>query len=139
MELLTSYVDYASYMNVGRGLSSSANITPDGTISVKLDLKHKLPDLPEEHAQEVKEFAVEEDELEWRRFPSLNIVIMIVGSRGDVQPYIALGKRLIADGHRVRLASHETFRSFVNEHGLEFFDIGGDPADLMSYMVQSVF
>ncbi|KAF8890234.1 glycosyltransferase family 1 protein [Mucidula mucida] len=124
-------------MNVGRGLSSSANITPDGTISVKLDLKHKLPDLPEEHAQEVKEFAVEEDELEWRRFPSLNIVIMIVGSRGDVQPYIALGKRLIADGHRVRLASHETFRSFVNEHGLEFFDIGGDPADLMSYMVKN--
>lgn len=57
---------------------------------------------------------------------------------GDVQPYVALGKRLQRDGHRVRLATHETFRKFVSvENGLEFFDIGGDPADLMSYMVKS--
>lgn len=56
---------------------------------------------------------------------------------GDVQPYVALGKRLQKDGHRIRIASHETFRSFVTEHGLEFFDIGGNPQDLMSYMVKS--
>jgi UDP:flavonoid glycosyltransferase YjiC (YdhE family) len=56
---------------------------------------------------------------------------------GDVQPYVALGKLLLADGHRVRIASHETFRSFVNEAGLEFFNIGGNPQDLMSYMVKS--
>jgi sterol 3beta-glucosyltransferase len=34
---------------------------------------------------------------------------VIVGSRGDVQPYIALALQLVADGHRVRLA---TVRSF---------------------------
>jgi sterol 3beta-glucosyltransferase len=58
-------------------------------------------------------------------------------STGDVQPYVALGKVLHKDGHRVRIASHETFRSFVNDCGLEFFNIGGDPKELMSYMVRS--
>ena len=58
-------------------------------------------------------------------------------SAGDVQPYVALGKELIRDGHRVRLATHETFRDFVTGAGLEFFNIGGNPADLMSYMVKS--
>ena len=56
---------------------------------------------------------------------------------GDVQPYVALGKRLVEDGHRVRLATHETFRQFVTNSGLEFFNIGGNPQDLMSYMVKS--
>ncbi|KAK0185950.1 UDP-Glycosyltransferase/glycogen phosphorylase [Armillaria mellea] len=127
-------ISYGKYIAAGKGLVSSASITPDGRISVSLDLKHKLPDLPEDHALDVKEFAVDR---EWRRFPKMNIVIMIVGSRGDVQPYVALGKRLMKDGHRIRIASHETFRSFVTEHGLEFFDIGGNPQDLMSYMVKN--
>ena len=73
----------------------------------------------------------------------MNIVIQIVGSRGtliksdilkagDVQPFIALGNRLQAYGHRVRIATHPTFKDFVTEAGLEFFSIGGDPAELMS-------
>lgn len=56
---------------------------------------------------------------------------------GDVQPYVALGKRFLEDGHRVRIATHETFRQFVTDAGLEFFSIGGNPQDLMSYMVKS--
>ena len=49
----------------------------------------------------------------------------------------ASAKRLRHDGHRVRIATHGKFRTFVKEHELEFFDIGGDPEDLMSYMVRS--
>jgi sterol 3beta-glucosyltransferase len=56
---------------------------------------------------------------------------------GDVQPYVALGKMLQNDGHRVRIATHETFRTFIKDAGLEFFCIGGNPQDLMSYMVKS--
>jgi UDP:flavonoid glycosyltransferase YjiC (YdhE family) len=56
---------------------------------------------------------------------------------GDVQPYVALGKELLKDGHRIRIATHETFRDFVTGEGLEFYDIGGNPQDLMSYMVKS--
>ncbi|KAK0748260.1 hypothetical protein B0T21DRAFT_279757 [Apiosordaria backusii] len=69
--------------------------------------------------------------------PKLNVVIQIVGSRGDVQPFIALGLVLRDTyGHRVRIATHGTFKDFVEENGLEFFDIGGDPAELMAFMVK---
>ena len=39
--------------------------------------------------------------------------------------------------HRVRLATHGTFKKFVEENDLEFFDIGGDPAELMAFMVKN--
>lgn len=68
----------------------------------------------------------------------LNVVIHVVGSRGDVQPFIALGKTLKArHNHRVRLATHAVFQKFVESNGLEFFNIGGDPARLMLFMVNN--
>ncbi|KAK9847344.1 sterol glucosyltransferase [Penicillium brevicompactum] len=67
----------------------------------------------------------------------LNIVIHIVGSRGDVQPFVALGSRLRRNGHRVRLATHGKFKDFVQKEGLEFFQIGGNPEELMSFMVKN--
>ncbi|KAK4205486.1 hypothetical protein QBC40DRAFT_320357 [Triangularia verruculosa] len=69
--------------------------------------------------------------------PSLNIVIQVVGSRGDVQPFVALGDALRGYGHRVRLATHNVFEDFVRTAGLEFYPIGGDPEDLMAYMVKN--
>ena len=70
--------------------------------------------------------------------PPMNVVIHVVGSRGDVQPFVALGIVLKKTyGHRVRLATHPTFRGFVEENGLEFFSIGGDPAELMAFMVKN--
>jgi UDP:flavonoid glycosyltransferase YjiC (YdhE family) len=60
-----------------------------------------------------------------------------VGSRGDVQPFVAVGIELQKHGHRVRLATHNVFEQFVRETGLEFYPIGGDPADLMAYMVKN--
>ncbi|KAE8145253.1 hypothetical protein BDV25DRAFT_133954 [Aspergillus avenaceus] len=67
----------------------------------------------------------------------LNIVIQVVGSRGDVQPFIALGNELQKHGHRVRLATHNVSDSFVKKSGLEFYPIGGDPAELMAFMVKN--
>jgi UDP:flavonoid glycosyltransferase YjiC (YdhE family) len=70
--------------------------------------------------------------------PPLNVVIHVVGSRGDVQPFVALGKVLRETyRHRVRLATHPVFKEFVLENGLEFFSIGGDPAELMAFMVKN--
>lgn len=59
--------------------------------------------------------------------PPLQIVILIVGTRGDVQPFVAIGNRLQEYGHRVRLATHSNFKEFVLAAGLEFFALGGDP------------
>lgn len=72
------------------------------------------------------------------QFPlRLNIVIQVVGSRGDIQPFVALGKELRKHGHRVRLATHLTFRDDIKKEGLEFFNVGGDPEQLMAFMVQN--
>ncbi|XP_073142407.1 sterol 3-beta-glucosyltransferase UGT80A2-like isoform X1 [Henckelia pumila] len=69
--------------------------------------------------------------------PPLQIVMLIVGTRGDVQPFIAIGKRLQEDGHRVRLATHSNFKEFVMAAGLEFYPLGGDPKVLAAYMVKN--
>jgi sterol 3beta-glucosyltransferase len=67
--------------------------------------------------------------------PPLNIVVQVVGSRGDVQPFVALGVALQKYGHRVRLATHDNFDKFVRSAGLEFYPIGGDPEDLMAVSI----
>lgn len=71
--------------------------------------------------------------------PRLNIAIHIVGSRGDVQPFIPIAKLLSSPpyGHRVRICTHPVFKDFVESQGLEFFSIGGDPEALMAYMVKN--
>ena len=55
----------------------------------------------------------------------------------NLDTYFSLGQALCAAGHRVRLATHNTFRKFVRGNGLEFFPLAGDPADLMSFMVKN--
>eukprot|EP01025_Chloroclados_australasicus_P044544 TRINITY_DN4838_c0_g1_i2.p1 TRINITY_DN4838_c0_g1~~TRINITY_DN4838_c0_g1_i2.p1 ORF type:complete len:683 (-),score=66.03 TRINITY_DN4838_c0_g1_i2:183-1982(-) len=69
--------------------------------------------------------------------PPLNIVIMVVGTRGDVQPFVALGLELQKYGHRVRIASHKVYRGFVIESGLEFYPLGGDPKMLIEQLVRN--
>ena len=57
---------------------------------------------------------------------------MTIGSRGDVQPYIALGKGLVKEGHNVTIATHAEFGDWIKTFGLGFKEIAGDPAELMS-------
>lgn len=60
----------------------------------------------------------------------MRIVIIAPGSRGDVQPYLALGKGLQTAGHVVRLVTHQNFEGFVNSHGVEFWPVEGDVQDI---------
>ncbi|KIW11297.1 hypothetical protein PV08_10597 [Exophiala spinifera] len=70
--------------------------------------------------------------------PPLNVLVQLIGSRGDIQPFIALGIHLKRYyGHRVRIATHGVFQNLVERNGLLFFDIGGDPEQLMSFMVRN--
>ncbi|KAF6816474.1 sterol glucosyltransferase [Colletotrichum musicola] len=117
-------------------LSSAAAISHDGHVSIDFRSEY-----PEQLAGQLPPFPQSEDgpglALQPQPVPLLNVVVQVVGSRGDVQPFIALGTALRRYGHRVRLATHDTFAQFVRDSGLEFFPIGGDPADLMSYMVRN--
>lgn len=53
----------------------------------------------------------------------MRIVIIAPGSRGDVQPYVALGKGLSKAGHHVRMVTHQNFAALVDGHGLEFWPL----------------
>ncbi|KAL2751846.1 glycosyltransferase family 1 protein [Sodiomyces alcalophilus JCM 7366] len=67
----------------------------------------------------------------------LRITCLTIGSRGDVQPYIALAKGLLAEGHQVRIATHAEFRGWVEGHGVEFAEVDGDPAELMRLCIEN--
>jgi len=66
----------------------------------------------------------------------LRITCLTIGSRGDVQPFIALGKGLIAEGHTVTIATHAEFEDWIRSHGIGFAPVAGDPAQLMRLCVE---
>ncbi|KAG2441956.1 hypothetical protein HYH02_009750 [Chlamydomonas schloesseri] len=69
--------------------------------------------------------------------PRMRVVVMVAGTRGDVQPAVALGLALQrGGGHSVRLATHEPYRGLVTDAGLEFFPLAGDPRGMMSLTVK---
>ena len=55
----------------------------------------------------------------------MQATLIAAGSRGDVQPYIALGAGLKQAGHAVRVLASPDFRDLITTHGLTFFDMGG--------------
>ncbi|KAK5082338.1 Sterol 3-beta-glucosyltransferase [Lithohypha guttulata] len=67
----------------------------------------------------------------------LRVTCLTIGSRGDVQPYIALCKGLLAEGHKPRIATHAEFGPWIQKHGIDFVSIGGDPAELMRICVEN--
>lgn len=75
--------------------------------------------------------------LDFKPTKPMNITCLTIGSRGDVQPYIALCKAFIADGHHAKIATHKEFGPWVKKHGIEFAEIEGDPADLMRICVEN--
>lgn len=67
----------------------------------------------------------------------LRITCLTIGSRGDVQPYIALCKGLLAEGHRAKIATHAEFEPWIRKHGIDFAEVDGDPAELMRICVEN--
>ncbi|KAL2849459.1 hypothetical protein BJY01DRAFT_143459 [Aspergillus pseudoustus] len=68
---------------------------------------------------------------------SLRITCLTIGSRGDVQPYIALCKGFLAEGHKPKIATHAEFGPWIRKHGIDFTPIDGDPAELMRLCVEN--
>ena len=60
----------------------------------------------------------------------LRIALLAPGSRGDVEPYIALGVGLENAGHVVRLVTHANFETLVTSHRLEFWPVKGSVQDI---------
>jgi MGT family glycosyltransferase len=56
----------------------------------------------------------------------MKILIPTIGTRGDVQPYIALAQGLIARGHDVTIATHPIQQGLVETYQVPFVPIGTD-------------
>jgi UDP:flavonoid glycosyltransferase YjiC (YdhE family) len=67
----------------------------------------------------------------------MRITVLALGSRGDVEPIVALGKALTTAGHRVRVATFEIFRSLVVKAGLDFSLVRGDARALLSSVAEN--
>jgi UDP:flavonoid glycosyltransferase YjiC (YdhE family) len=61
----------------------------------------------------------------------MRIAMIAPGSRGDVEPYLALGQGLTRAGHHARVLSHSDFEPLVQAHGVEFWPLGGSVRDVL--------
>jgi sterol 3beta-glucosyltransferase len=62
----------------------------------------------------------------------MKITIFAAGSRGDIQPCVALGTGLQHAGHHVHLAAPADFAGFVDDHDLGFRPLRGDVQQIMA-------
>lgn len=62
----------------------------------------------------------------------MKVTMLTLGSRGDVQPYVALGQGLIKKGHEVTICTGESFRDFVESCGIRFFKASADFMAILS-------
>ena len=60
----------------------------------------------------------------------LQITILTYGSRGDVEPFLALGEGLVSAGHRATLAAPERYQSLNENPRLRYHGLPGDPGSL---------
>lgn len=70
------------------------------------------------------------------RLSPRTFAMLTIGSRGDVQPYIALALRLKKDGHTVVIITHDEFKTWVEGYGIIHRQAGGDPTALMKLSQQ---
>jgi sterol 3beta-glucosyltransferase len=61
----------------------------------------------------------------------VRITIITIGSRGDMQPYLALSIGLKAAGYQVRLATHAEYAPFIRSYGIDFAPLSGNPLEAM--------
>ena len=62
----------------------------------------------------------------------MNIGIFTYGTRGDLQPYVALALGLMNKGHKVTLSATEDFKDFVEGFGVSFQPLWGNAETMMN-------
>ncbi|MEM9908412.1 MAG: glycosyltransferase [Cyanobacteria bacterium P01_D01_bin.44] len=61
----------------------------------------------------------------------MKVLMVTLGSRGDVQPYVALGKGLKAAGHQVTICTSALYQAFVTDYGLDYGYMNNEFIQLM--------
>jgi sterol 3beta-glucosyltransferase len=66
----------------------------------------------------------------------MRILLMTYGTRGDVEPFLALAEGFVRAGHSARLAAPEAYANLAADTGVEYVPLPGDPERLSAAMVQ---
>lgn len=53
----------------------------------------------------------------------MKILLLSIGTRGDMEPFLAVGDLLLGEGHEVGIVMPEQFRGLAGEVGLQFFSL----------------
>ncbi|KAG1354842.1 hypothetical protein COCNU_07G009540 [Cocos nucifera] len=98
-------------------LNQIATVKDDGT--VEFDVPSSLEHMPvDTRSEDVAAEPVDEellDSMDFQYRPPMQIVILIVGTRGDAQPFVAIGKRLQLSYHIVDLMIWLGIRDIIND------------------------
>lgn len=62
----------------------------------------------------------------------MRVVVLAVGSRGDVEPFVALCRRLDQAGHQSRLATAAEYHDLAARHDVEVAELPGNPRALLN-------
>ena len=66
----------------------------------------------------------------------MRIALLTYGTRGDVQPFVALAAGLQDAGHTVRLAAPQRFKELAHAYDIPFTPLAGDPAELSQALAE---
>jgi len=61
----------------------------------------------------------------------MKILIATIGTRGDVQPYVALGRALMESGHEITICTCAHFEPFIRKYGLGYAYVNNDFIEFM--------
>ncbi|KAH9453552.1 hypothetical protein MJO29_012977 [Puccinia striiformis f. sp. tritici] len=129
--LLLSLLSFSISSNpFGLGLKGSA--ASDAAASIPKALSPKL--LDSKGNLNVEKTAID---LHSNAPAPMKITCLTIGSRGDVQPYIALCQKLNELGHTCSIATHEKFRDWIVQSDIGFRPVAGDPEELIKHCTQN--
>ena len=61
----------------------------------------------------------------------MKVSIITIGSRGDIQPYVALGLGLKQAGFDVSIVTYSYYQQFVEAYGLKLKPLRGHPKEIL--------
>jgi sterol 3beta-glucosyltransferase len=67
----------------------------------------------------------------------MRVALLTYGTRGDVQPFIALARGLQQAGHQVRLAAPERLEALASPYNIPFVPLAGDPATFVQNLIDT--
>lgn len=62
----------------------------------------------------------------------MKISLLTLGTRGDVQPFVVLGKALKKRGYTITISTAANFSSFIESHGLDFVPVDADFQEILN-------